>query len=204
MPCFAEERIDSNGRLVRYHTRIYAITPSSLTDRDVHECFGSVYLYNPGSAKGSSTWGPLTLGTDQTLTTIERIFNKAISKTGRTYPDGYLQILNLCHYVSGNKVKAEVDFASHGATQLESIHPNSRFIWVAWAQRLNLQGPLCQAIRDIETSKKPAFCFDGRRKIVCPWDSSVCFPAHPVTAIYLRTKMPNYENDVACQMAKFL
>lgn len=189
--------------LTRTDTRVYLEAPSTSYPAR-HHCVGTVYLHNPGSASPSvSSPASGQINSDSTLKAIEGIFDQAMrnKKSKAHYTDPYLEILNLCYYVTPNKDDAYAQFLKHGNTRPQPISAQSKFVWIAWGKDLSFYGPLIQAIIDIQAFKESAFCYDGGKKAVVDWNANVSYPAHPSRAI---SKFPNYQSSLVAQMASCL
>jgi len=196
---FSSPTSTSAAPKIRTDTRLYLKVPKA-PGLAQHDCVGSIYLHNPGSASPSAHG---LVKNDNTLNVIDGIFRKAMAckKFKNTYSDPYIEILNLCYYATPNKKSAYAHFISSGSGLNQNISPKSNFVWIAWGTDLSFQGPLITAILDIQKSGHPAFCYDGSKKSVVDWDPNVSFPAHPSRSA---SRYPNYASDVATKLATYL
>ena len=127
MPFFAKFS-KPGADLLREDTRFYFddIASKSLDD----PCIGTVFLCNPGSAKGTTgCWGPLE--PDPTLGVIERILRAAVArkvKDGSQFAlpkSSYVEILNCCYVCSGSRAPTKCRCGSQQTVQ-------GAWVWVAW------------------------------------------------------------------------
>ena len=124
----------------RWNTRVY-LDPHVLT-QPAGTCVGAVVAKNPGSAtSGGAGWQALTIGNDQMLPNVCRIFNKAYadpiyfsrSGTKGKPDDAYVQILNLFYLCDPNLHSAMTKIGAHTppptCASESTIFP---LIWFAW------------------------------------------------------------------------
>jgi hypothetical protein len=197
------EFASSAGAQLRQDTRVYRTAGSFA--KATGRCLGIVWLCNPGSATGSSVWGPCS--SDPTLDVIVEVFTTAdgIAKaSGRpgAAPTDYLQILNL-HYVCDTSVLRgwHKSFTLPLPLKVENPSPKALFCWLAWGdvpQALLLHSASLFSVRtDI-------LYYDADRKLVQTQLSKLNYPVHPYGARRHSRSHPCYVDLLAAEIARRL
>lgn len=116
----------------REDTRAYLLRGAQ--DQSQRDCVGTIWMQNPGSAEGTSDWGPLR-SLDPALRVVDQILDVVVDrapKMGKSIGAGeYLQILSL-HYVCGTYPDSAWERGGALSKYSEAVSKTSRFSWLAW------------------------------------------------------------------------
>jgi hypothetical protein len=187
------------GATIRKETRLY-LTAGSLTKAS-GTCLGVVWLCNPGSAHGTSSWGPCK--SDPTLDIISEVYleaNRMAKAAGRSGAalDGYLQILNLYYVCDPCSMTAWNTHLTLISKHVELPPPTALFCWLAWG---HVQQALLFEAAPLLAPRTDHFYYDGASKSVMTGLSCLDFPMHPYGASRHSRSHPDYVSLLAQHMA---